>query len=332
MTRAALFSRLGLVAIASLQFFGASAGIACAADRASGEVQPYIDKVKEKYGIESRSWKASTGTPTEKETAEAASVPRAQVPGDSQSTQPYIESLKRQHGIETRAADSPASGGVQPYIESIKAGRELKPKMKEKVDQAAGINVMVRDNFNVAGGSGQANPFNRVYNTEGRYNPAFNLFYEKQFLRSRALGALGVVGHLGFITAKGKGVFTNTGARSDDTNFRFTAVPITAGLSYRLVQLRFLVPFVQVSGALIPFLETRDDGEKTRKAMSRGYTLVGGAALNLDWIGRRNAWQRYDDHGILHTYLVARVESLKTLSGDLNFNHTGTYVGLMFEF
>ena len=92
------------------------------------------------------------------------------------------------------------------------------------------------------------------------------------------------------------------------------------------------IPFIQLAAVGIPMLETRNDDKPTRRGISRGYSVTGGIAFNLDWIGRKDAWEQYDSNQVLHTYLTFQLEYLRTLSGPVAFNYDGTYVGLTFEF
>ncbi len=258
-------------------------------------------------------WASSEAFPISEESASTVSAP-AQATGQRASKQ----SLKDPQF-------------VQPYIESLKAGKTLEPKYKKTVNHVAGLSIVTSNSFHVTSDKLQANSFDAVYTPGDKYAIGVDLFYERQIFRHWLAGAIGPVFHLNLIALKGKGIFTKFGSTSDDTLFNFYAVPITAGLSYRFTLGRFIVPFVQYSLAAIPVMEMRDDGHPTRRAIATGDMMVFGVALNMDWLGRRSAWNQYQSSGILHTYLSLQRESLRTKTGPFAFDYDATYAGLTFE-
>lgn len=296
------------------------------------EVQPYIESLKDKYGIKPK----ITEAPSQPQAEPQPKIEKPPLDLNPQELQPYIEHLRSGQELPPPESKLPTDdpSRVQPYIQSVKAGRELKPEITKKVESAAGLSIVASNKFNITSTKVQANPFDDVYNPEGdgKYNMGFDLFYERQLFRSRTYGSIGPVFHATIITAKGKGIFTRTGIQSQDTNFHFYAMPISLGASYRLVQTRFVVPFVQIAAMGVPVIETRDDGKPSRKGISSGVNTVAGVALNLDWISRKNAWDQYDYYGVLHTYLVAQLEYIRSIKGPVSFNYNGLYIGLMFEF
>lgn len=299
----------------------------------ASEVQPYIEQLKKKHGIEDR-----VPTPLEAEIEAPTEVyvaPPAQEPSnDPQEVQPYIESVRQKAGLGSSVGQpaNTSAQDMQPYLDELKSGRELKAQYKKTVDSAAGFAVVATNRFDIRSDKAQANAFESVYNPDNKYSPSFDFFYERQLYRSRYFGSIGPVFHATYIHSKGKGIFTNTGTASNDTIFTFHALALTAGASYRLSQLRIVQPFIQGGLTGIPFLERRNDGKPSKRGISRGVSGIAGVALNLDWIGRKNAWDQYDAHGILHTYLVAQVEYVRSISSTIDFNYDGFYGGLMFEF
>lgn len=295
------------------------------------EYQPYIEQLKKKHGIPDRAPEPiERAAPIEQTPAQ--SVTEHTESDDPRVVQPYIEKLREREGLGEAASTPSTEGNLQPYIDELKSGRELKANMRKTVDEAAGFAVVASNKFDVHSDRAQANAFESVYSPDEKYSPSFDLFYERQLYRSRYFGAIGPVFHGTFIQTKGKGIFTNSGVASSDTILKFTAVALSAGASYRATQLRFIQPFVQAAVVAVPFMESRNDDQASKRGISRGFSGIGGVALNLDWIGRKNAWDQYDAHGILHTYLVAQVEYLRSVSSSIRFNYTGIYGGLMFEF
>lgn len=297
------------------------------------DIQPYIEQLKKKHDIEDRIPSPQEIQAEEDEPIQLPSQMAA--PSDNpQEVQPYIESVRQKAGLGA-SDDNPAntsSEDMQPYIDELKAGRELKAKYKKTVDSAAGFAVVASNRFDIHSDKAQANAFESVYNPDNKYSPSLDLFYERQLYRSRYFGSIGPVFHATYIHTKGKGIFTNARMGSNDTIFTFHALALSAGASYRLSQLRIVQPFIQGGLTGIPFLERRNDGKPSKRGISRGVNGIAGVAFNLDWIGRKNSWDQYDAHGIIHTYLVAQVEYLRSVSSTIKFNYDGFYGGLMFEF
>ncbi|HRK01704.1 MAG TPA: hypothetical protein PLH57_03505 [Oligoflexia bacterium] len=293
-------------------------------------IQPYIDSIKKKYNL------PDPETESIAEVAEPIAVPQATPypTGNTEAVQPYIDELQSKARAEesSKSASTPSSQGVQPYIESVKKGKELEPKYRGSVNRAAGLSILTSSDFDVDSNSIQANQFNSVYETKSKYVPGVDLYYEHQLLRDRTFGALGLVSHLKVFVARGRGIFTRRQVRSDDTKFRFTAFPVSLGVGYRFLLARFIVPYVHVSGVMTPMIESRDDQKPTRKALSRGTSVIVGGSLNLDWITRKDAWSRYDAYDVLHTYLTLQWEKARSFSGAVDFNYDAVYAGLGFEF
>lgn len=220
---------------------------------------------------------------------------------------------------------------VQPHIEALKAGKVLQPKVSKKTKNGAGLLANLGTNFNVGSSKQEANNFDKVYTPGDKYAIGFNLFYEYHWLRHPTWGTFGPIGHLSIISLKGKGLFTNLGTKSDDVTYNFYTTPLTVGASYRFTAMRLFVPFVNFGPTAIPMYEKRDDGGNPRRAISAGHTLGFGGSLNLDWISRSSWWDSYDSNGILHSYLIFQRQMLKTETGNVSFNFTSNYLGLMFD-
>jgi hypothetical protein len=299
----------------------------------SHRVQPYIESLKEKYDIKPAQHEEAA--PTRPPVKSSETLPEDHFSTNPKEVQPYIESIKIREGLEPDPLRAPPSNNpneVQPYLESVKAGRELEPKFRKTVNQAAGFSIGASSHFNVSSDKVAANSFNTVYNTDTRYAPAADVFYEREVFRNHYIGAFSLTGRFNFILLKGHGIFTREGITSQDTNFRFYALPVSIGAGYRFLQARFFQPFVQGAMTGIPMIETRDDQHPSRRAISRAASAVVGGAISLDWISRKDAWAQYDMNDILHTYLVLQGEIMRTLSGPVAFNYDGFYAGLMFEF
>ena len=310
--------------------------------------QPYIDSLKQDYEIEQR---ATTGTATQEHIDKLKAKHGIEETSPSKEpAEPYIEELSQSHGItrETEGAEAQQpyidsvlskSGGSthrgegQPHIEALKNGKELEPKKLGTVHKSIALMVSAGGNIDVQAGSAQANSFESVYRPTKKYNPTVDISYEHHVFRDRVFGAFGPLGKLGIVHARGTGRINRSGAETD-VKFQLLGIPLSAGLSYRAIQPRFVVPFAQVAATAIPFWETRDDAKPLRKGLAYNYTATVGVGFSLDWIGRQNAWDRYDDYGILHTYIVVQHQILRPLFGlgRVDFTSSTTMAGLNFEF
>ncbi len=305
--------------------------------------QPYLDKLLEKDALEGdesilklpRNRKPLVTEPNEmqpymeslKRENEKESKDEPRSP-DNDPKQPYLDKLlnKDEHKSEKQDPNNP-----EAYIQSLKDGKELQPKKDKKVQNTAQVGLMVAANFDFTGGSKQANSFESVYSTKKKFNPGFDFSYERQVFRDPVIGAFGPHLRVTGLFFKGTGRFTKLGAESE-TKFSFLALPIGAGVGYRAIQPRLIVPFAQAGLMAIPFMETRDDDQSSRKGISSSYHLVAGVQLSLDWIGRKDSWDRYDAYGILHTYLSAQYMIARPLTGAVDFKMELFFVGFGFEF
>lgn len=329
-----------LASLAATLFVASGAMAAAPIDYSkTDQVEPYLETLRKKHEIPTKAWPPKDLPPSNEQGSGPHRPTPAEISKQPKDVQPYLESLREQGLIEPSrdAVTKPPVGSkdpgqVQPYLETVKKGVELEPKYRKTVDQAAGFAIVASNKFNLKSDKVEANTFEAIYTPSEKYSPSADLFYERQLYRNHYVGAIGLVAHLNVIWTKGKGIFTRSKAPATDTEFRFMAFPFSVGGSYRFTQLRFVQPFIQLAAAGLPYVETRNDDRPSRKGISRGYHVNGGAAFSLDWISRKDAWNRYDSQGIMHTYLVAQMEWFRTLSGAVDFSYDGTYVGLLFEF
>lgn len=307
--------------------------------------QPYIDKLKEESRVGDKA--PSDGEPyIEEMRAKNALGPRE---GGSPGEQPYMDKLMRDTGLQKPAAidgvaephldairrnpDMPPTEdhAGQGHIESIKKGLELKAKFKGPVRNAAGISVATGGDLELSSTSAQANSFSSIYRPEKKYNPTVDVHYEHHFLRDHLWGAFGPIGRVGVVTARGTGRFSRRNEETD-VKFSFLAIPVSGGIVYRAIQPRFFVPFGQLAVVGIPFTESRGDSKASRRGLAFSWSYTLGASVSMDWISRSNAWSRYDEYGILHTYLVFQMQNLRPLAGRVDFRSNTLMAGLNFEF
>ena len=318
---------------------------------------PYIDKIKRKMkekalkNGEDPSGASLDESYTEKLSRDLKAKDAEKGIVRPKETPSYSEQLKRKHPERFRK-DEEASldyteklkkelppEKVESAIEAYKEGRsELKPRIEGEIHHAYGLRYGISTTHNAAGdGSSQAQNFQSIYGSS--YSPDLNFFYEIQPIHSEWFGSVGLFGALGITYFSGIGKFSSTLERpgggnfdaESGTKFQFFVVPATVGLNYRFNLFRIIRPYFMLGPSLIGYMERREDDGPSYWGNSRGYQIVAGAAILLDWISPRTSWDMYQNYGIKHSYLTIDYTRLSTLSG-VNFSFYGFYMGFTFEY
>ena len=256
----------------------------------------------------------------------------------------FIEAEKRKHP-ENFAAEGPsyiekekaklepkAEGGA---IAAYNEGRsELKFTRKGDIHSAFGFRYGASLAHSItAVPEALANDFDTIYGKG--FSPDASLFYEYQMLHSEIYGTLGVLANfgVGFYSGAGRFAITLGGFSPEShTQFQFFALPLVVGPTYRLNLTHYLIPFVTVGPALIPYFELRNDEKRGFHGMSKGLYASGGVMLPIDWLSRASSADLYYEHGVKRTSLTAEYSRLSTLSGDVTYNIYGLNIGLIFEY
>jgi hypothetical protein len=227
-------------------------------------------------------------------------------------------------------------------IDAVNAGRsELKLKRPGKIRGAGGIRIgtaMLNRNIK-AGSDVQQRQFKDVYGN--KWVPDLNIYGEWKPLYHEWIASVGLIGGVGISSYRGRGLFeheltnASTGGSFGETSrveFNFNVYTFSLGGNVRLNTLQIVRPFVSFGPAVAIYTESRNDGKPSVSGNSRGYFYSLGAALMLDWISSSAAWAMYDSFGIKHFYITAEYTGLETISGPVDFNTSGLFSGLSFEF
>lgn len=320
-----------------------SAARAASSSEETQKLQPYIESLKKTMPDAGERSKSEGFT---------REIQRNLKP-DASAGKSYIEEIKK-------TDPHPASAGTEESyteiekkklsppakelgaIEAVSQGKStLELKRTGKITGAAGFRVGINNSRTArARGSVKASEFSSVYKEQ--WVPDLTLFGEYQPFHSEWYGNIGIIGSLGYAQFRGRGNFENPnitngatgqtiGAQSR-TQFRFNVIPLSLGLNYRFNLFRYVRPYIAGSGVGMLFFETRSDGKDGNRGRSLGFMGTVGVAFLLDFLNRSTTWDLYAENNVKHTYVTLEYSRLKTTSGEVEFEFSGVYTGLTFEF
>ncbi len=288
-------------------------------------VEPYIESLRKKIKSSGSATGSEKGSPEPSylEELKASNPERFKSSGEGSYTE--WEKLKLEPKTDGGAIRSVAEG------ES-----ELRPKKVGEISGAFGLRVGVNQGRTITS-ENAVRPYDEIYSPG--LAPDLSFFYEYQPFHSEWLGNVGLFGSLGVSFQKGSGIFefepSNPGGGTygsvSSVKFQFITVPATLGLTYRFNLFRVLRPFVMAGPTLVGFSETRSDNKDAIWGNSRGMTVGGGVAFNLDWLSRDSSWSLYETFGVMQYFLTLDFLRFSTLSGPVNFTNSTTSLGLTFE-
>ncbi len=137
-----------------------------------------------------------------------------------------------------------------------------------------------------------------------KFRPAFAIEYEYQPLIYRYIGALGVTGTLGYMSASGN-TLTAGGAVSAQKE-TFTIVPASLGVTYHmaLFEGQPVVPFAGAGLDYWYFSDAKEGGSgDSVTGGKRGWHWRAGGQILLDWLDPTSAGSMDANWGINNTYL-----------------------------
>ncbi|MCM0604649.1 MAG: hypothetical protein KA715_01015 [Xanthomonadaceae bacterium] len=295
---------------------------------------PYLDKIKEQLSHE----ESDSGSYTD-EIKQKIDLSLKQP-----SSEDYTQKIKQSLAPEEKQDDSFTDGIKQKLepleemgaIEAVQKGQsELTLKRSLDIKSALGFRFGASVTRNYIG---EAATFSTIY--PAAFSPDFTIHYEWKPFHSEWFGSLGVVAEAGLQSYRGFGRFKNP-LINDATGSEFPATskvstqllifPFVSGLVYRFNLLRIIRPFVQAGPMLLTFAESRSDTDRILKTISTGWYASGGLSILLDGISREMTWDLYAVHTIKHYYLTAEYLFARPLTGDIQVNAQGVYVGFLME-
>ncbi len=305
-------------------------------------VQPYIDELK--IGLDEKKSSDKNYTDAQKE----------KLPPDLIKPGSYIHELKKEEPPKPETGtflereqeklnkqDAEKTDKKIGAIEAVKQGKsDLEAKKVGNIYHATGFRIGVSSTRNITAPAGTGlRSFSDVYGTA--WAPEMALFFEYQPFHSEWFGSFGFWYGFGVSYYHGYGTFefplkdANTGtdfSAQSKTLFQFYAIPVTAGLNYRLNFFRLIRPYIMVAPTLIGFLEARNDNESGHRGISKGLFFDGGAAILLDWMSKSMDYDRNAALGIHHTYITVDYTRISTLGSTVSFSLSSLSLGLTFEY
>jgi hypothetical protein len=178
-----------------------------------------------------------------------------------------------------------------------------------------------------------------VYGTS--WVPDVRFHMEWQPFHSEWFGNLGFQGTAGFTLQTGKATFQfplndpvsgQPFGSTSRTELRFITVPVTVGATYRFNLLHWIRPYVQASGLMVGYSESRSDGLADQSGYSTGASWGGGANFLLNPLFPSITRDLYLSSGVHHLYLTVDWNQQLTKEGDLEFSSNTVSAGLSYEF
>lgn len=154
-------------------------------------------------------------------------------------------------------------------------------------------------------------------------------------------GTLEVGGGIGYLNAKGHGIFDDGTASQEETAFKM--LPLSLDVTYRLDLVWEewgvpLVPYGRIALLRDHWWVTGAGGKQVEKGVTNGWGWGGGLALVLDFIDTTLSRELERDSGIKHTMLVVEVQQNhvsdfgSSKSWDISNDGLLVTYGLMFAF
>lgn len=336
----------------SILVLGVSVGFPTGAS-AEESLSPYMDQIREQMARDGKGESpAAEGSYTEKLKAKLRSEQgtsegytealKAKLnEGTTSSGQPSSESPAEGYGLRERQrlleANPPRSA-----IQAVAEGRsELQAKRRGEIHWGAQfkLGASITRTVTATDASLVSQSFSGVYGTG--WSPDLQISGEWQPFHSEWFGNVGIVAGTGFTSFRGKGVFsvnltnpvTSTPFGTESrTVFRYLMVPVWVGANYRFNLLRIVRPYVQGAAGVIGAFETREDTEAKRNAMSRAVFMSAGAALWLNPLLPKTAWELYDGTGVHHYSLIIDYTRVLPVGSGVRVASQGISVGLLYEF
>ncbi|MBV2168945.1 MAG: hypothetical protein KUL82_09575 [Bdellovibrio sp.] len=166
--------------------------------------------------------------------------------------------------------------------------------------------------------------------------PVFMFDYEWQPFTG--YGKLGVQAGFGLLVANGNGRF----ASSDPTingqqakeKYTFLAVPLSAGVVYRLEWLRrqWFAPYVAGGGTYVAVAEFRDDGKAPSGVGTPGAYGSAGMLFNVSAVDRETAFTLSSEYGIANLWVSVDYRYLQTFNEDLDFSSSIIGAGIVVDY
>lgn len=317
--------------------------------------QPYLDRIKrsmnEEEGLSDASPAEGQGY-SEKIRGELKAKGKTGDPGKNYTGR--IQSLIQEEQAESGEKSEPSEGysstlkqklaPTKPEESAIARVRQgesaLKIRKEGDIHFLGGFQLGASATRSVRDLGGVTNAtLETVYGTS--WIPDVRFHMEWQPFHSEWFGNLGFQGTAGFTLQTGKATFQfplndpvsgDAFGSTSRTELRFITVPVTVGATYRFNLLHWIRPYVQASGLMVGYSESRSDGLADQSGYSTGASWGGGANFLLNPLFPSITRDLYLSSGVHHLYLTVDWNQQLTKEGDLEFSSNTVSAGLSYEF
>jgi len=183
----------------------------------------------------------------------------------------------------------------------------------------------------------QNNIFQRTFDSRSRRTGYLFLGYDHYFFKNPYLW-LSIGGHGGFSYNSGKGIFANSGNRSQDADIKLWTVPVDLSFSVLISPFNFFDLVAAAGPSVMGAIQSRSDfqeGEarKNRRQVSPGYFYSGSMKINLSRYFRQSSVNMYNAYRLSRFFLTldARYHEYKSFQ-DADFSVSGMSFGGGFAF
>ncbi len=279
--------------------------------------------------------KGKTGDPGKNYTGRIQSLIQEEQAESGEKAEPseaYTSTLKKK--LTPASPEESAIARVRRGESELKIRKEGDIHFLGGFQMGASATRSVRDLGGVTNAS-----LETIYGTS--WVPDVRFHMEWQPFHSEWFGNIGFQGTAGFTLQTGKASFQfplsdpvsgEPFGSTSRTELRFITVPVTVGATYRFNLLRWIRPYVQGSGLIVGYSETRSDGLADKSGYSSGVSWGGGANFLLNPLFPSVTRDLYLSSGVHHLYLTVDWSQQLTKEGDLEFSSNTVSAGLSYEF
>ena len=319
------------------------------AARADDSISPYIDKLRREQK-EQEEPRTNEAPDPYIQSIKSKLDPNVAPQSNDANPQLYIDSLKKDDPTlnvnpeqESFTEEQKAKLGppdTESAIQKVAEGRSnLQLKRPGPVTGSVGLKIGTVVNHSFTGSAPVVvNNFTDVYGNN--WAPDFSLIVEYKIFHHEDYASFGILGELGAGIFKGSGLFAIQLQKPNGSNFpsasltkmTFISIPVTLGPKVQLNMSKYFRPYAIVGVTAIGMAENRNDGVGSRRALSKGVTTTGGAAIPMDWLSGGNSWDLYQDFSIKHYYFTVEYTKLTSIASPVDVSYSGVDMGFTFDF
>lgn len=172
-------------------------------------------------------------------------------------------------------------------------------------------------------------------------SPVPLLMFDYQWQPFSSMPNFGLQLGFGALVSQGSGRFACDPAQCGTLNgtkakekYTFVAIPINAGLTYRLAwsDRQWMAPYVTAGGSYIPIAELRDDDSSPKAVGTPGVFGAGGLMFNVSAIDHDTGFTLKNEYDISNLWVTLEYRYLKTFNEDLDFSSSIISLGVSVDY